>query len=91
MTLLKVKDDDGNDIEITQTFTVSAPEDKPNDNDDLSNGASSVTNYTIQVYREYNPNAKEAGAHNYTTSENENDTLVAIGWLDEGIGWWALK
>ncbi|MDE5757593.1 MAG: hypothetical protein K2H85_03160, partial [Allobaculum sp.] len=47
--------------------------------------------YSIEVYREYNPNAKEAGAHNYTTSENENDTLVALGWLDEGIGWWALK
>ncbi len=50
-----------------------------------------VTNYSIPVYREYNPNAKAAGAHNYTISENENDVLVSLGWLDEGIGWWASK
>lgn len=43
----------------------------------------------VKVYREYNPNAKEAGAHNYTTNKVENDYLISIGWLDEGIGWWA--
>lgn len=46
---------------------------------------------TIEVFREYNPNAKAAGAHNYTINEVENHTLVSIGWQDEGIAWWALK
>ncbi|MDE5758903.1 MAG: hypothetical protein K2H85_09880 [Allobaculum sp.] len=50
-----------------------------------------VGNRTIEVFREYNPNAKEAGAHNYTISENENATLVSLGWTDEGIAWNALK
>ncbi len=50
-----------------------------------------VGNRTIAVFREYNPNAKEAGAHNYTISENENATLVSLGWIDEGIAWNALK
>lgn len=45
----------------------------------------------LQVYREYNPNAKAAGSHNYTVSEIENDNLVDKGWIDEGIAWWALK
>lgn len=50
-----------------------------------------VNDYSIEVFREYDPNAKAAGAHNYTIDENENDTLVSLGWIDEGIGWWALK
>lgn len=45
----------------------------------------------IEVYREYNPNAKAAGAHNYTVSEIENDALVSLGWIDEGRAWFALK
>ena len=45
----------------------------------------------IPVYREYNPNAKAAGAHNYTTNEAENDFLVSVGWLEEGIAWNAMK
>ena len=52
---------------------------------------SETGNRTIEVFREYNPNAKEAGAHNYTISENENATLVSIGWIDESIAWNALK
>ncbi len=43
----------------------------------------------VPVYREYNPNAKEAGAHNYTPNKTENDFLVSVGWLQEGIGWYA--
>ncbi len=46
---------------------------------------------TTQVYREYNPNAKAAGAHNYTINPVENDALISIGWIDEGIAWWAKK
>ena len=46
---------------------------------------------TVKVLREYNPNAKAAGAHNYTINHAENDFLVSVGWLDEGIAWWSLK
>ena len=45
----------------------------------------------VDVVREYNPNAKAAGAHNYTVNRAENDFLVSIGWLDEGIAWQAMK
>ena len=46
---------------------------------------------TTPLYRLYNPNAKgpqEAGAHHYTTSAAERDSLVAAGWNSEGIGWY---
>ncbi len=43
------------------------------------------------VLREYNPNAKAAGAHNYTLNQAENDFLVSVGWLDEGTAWNAIK
>lgn len=46
---------------------------------------------SIPVYREYNPNAKAAGAHNYTISEIENDALISVGWVEEGTAWRALK
>lgn len=46
---------------------------------------------TVDVYRQYNPNAKAAGAHNYTTNEAENDFLVSVGWLEEGLAWKAMK
>ncbi|MDE5759090.1 MAG: hypothetical protein K2H85_10840, partial [Allobaculum sp.] len=45
----------------------------------------------LEVFREYNPNAEAAGAHNYTVSEVENNVLTSIGWLDEGIAWYGLK
>ena len=45
----------------------------------------------IAVMREYNPNAKAAGAHNYTVNRAENDFLVSVGWLDEGLAWNAMK
>lgn len=38
------------------------------------------------VYRLYNPNA---GDHHYTLSSTERDRLVALGWKDEGIGWYS--
>ena len=43
------------------------------------------------LYRLYNPNAtgdKEPGSHHYTKSKKERDSLVDIGWRDEGIGWY---
>ena len=45
----------------------------------------------VTVYREYNPNAKAAGAHNYTVNEAENDFLVSVGWIEEGTAWSAIK
>ncbi|MDE5757833.1 MAG: hypothetical protein K2H85_04390 [Allobaculum sp.] len=45
----------------------------------------------LEVFREYNPNAEAAGAHNYTISEVENNVLVSLGWIDEGIAWYGLK
>ena len=46
---------------------------------------------SVDVVREYNPNAKAAGSHNYTINRAENDFLVSVGWLDEGIAWQSLK
>ena len=46
---------------------------------------------SVDVVREYNPNAKAAGAHNYTINRAENDFLVSVGWLDEGVAWQSLK
>lgn len=45
----------------------------------------------LDLFREYNPNAKAAGSHNYTLDEAENDFLCSIGWIPEGIAWKALK
>ena len=66
------------------------------DGNGANNGTSEVNPHAatpdpIPVYREYNPNAKAAGAHNYTTNEAENDFLVSVGWLEEGIAWNAMK
>lgn len=36
------------------------------------------------VYRLYNPNN---GDHHYTKDENEKNTLVGLGWKDEGSDW----
>ena len=45
------------------------------------------------MYRLYNPNATgryEAGAHHYTADTAERDSLVAIGWRDEGVAWYGV-
>lgn len=42
----------------------------------------------VPLYRLYNPNATEVGMHHYTPSQNERDTLVQLGWKDEGIAWY---
>jgi len=36
------------------------------------------------MYRVYNPNS---GEHFYTAKVGERDTLVKLGWHDEGVGW----
>lgn len=40
------------------------------------------------VYRVYNPNS---GEHLYTPNRFESQTLVTLGWQDEGIAWLAPK
>ena len=39
---------------------------------------------TNAMYRLYNPNS---GEHFYTSSAEERDMLVGVGWKDEGTGW----
>lgn len=41
---------------------------------------------SIPMCRVYNPNGDE---HFYTRDDNERGHLVAVGWNDEGIGWFA--
>ena len=43
----------------------------------------------MALLRQYNPYAV-AGTHNYTTSQEENDNLVSLGWVAEGVGWYGL-
>ena len=43
-----------------------------------------VVSLATEMYRLYNPNS---GEHFYTKEENERNTLIQIGWRDEGIGW----
>ena len=38
----------------------------------------------VNMYRLYNPNS---GEHFYTANEAERNTLIGLGWNDEGIGW----
>ncbi len=38
------------------------------------------------MYRVYNPGSRE---HFYTASAEEKNYLTSIGWIDEGIGWYA--
>ncbi len=51
----------------------------------------------VPLYRQFNPNVdpnartNNSGSHNYTTSLSEHDSLVAIGWRGEGIGWYGVK
>lgn len=46
----------------------------------------SETGTGMTMHRLYNPNS---GEHFYTSSSTEKKTLVAAGWSDEGIGWFA--
>lgn len=40
----------------------------------------------VDMYRLYNPNS---GEHFYTSDEKERNTLVSLGWRNEGKGWTA--
>ena len=51
----------------------------------------------VPLYRQFNPNVdptasfNNSGSHNYTTSKDENDALVAQGWIAEGFAWYGLR
>lgn len=51
----------------------------------------------VPLYRQFNPNVdpsaptNNSGSHNYTTSLDEHNMLVSIGWNDEGIGWYGVN
>lgn len=46
----------------------------------------SITEPAGTVYRLYNPNT---GEHFYTIGSFERDSLVSVGWRDEGVGWFS--
>jgi hypothetical protein len=49
------------------------------------------TTHGLATYRLYNSYARgqyEAGGHLFTTSEQERDKLIELGWKDEGIAWY---
>lgn len=46
---------------------------------------------SVLLYRQYNPNTKAAGSHNYTTEEQERDYLISVGWIDEDIAWHGVR
>lgn len=41
------------------------------------------------LYRQYNPN-EYANNHNYTTDRGEHESLLALGWNDEGLAWYGV-
>ncbi|MFV0529668.1 MAG: glucosaminidase domain-containing protein [Lachnospiraceae bacterium] len=54
----------------------------------------SASSKGVPLYRLYNKNATgqyEAGAHHYTVTTTERDTLIGLGWKSEGIGWYGVK
>lgn len=53
-------------------------------------GGYSDDSQSVPLYRLYNPNAKGAGSHHYTTDEHERDYLANNGWNAEGISWYGV-
>ncbi|MBR2779724.1 MAG: InlB B-repeat-containing protein, partial [Firmicutes bacterium] len=55
----------------------------------------SADSSAVPLYRLYNPNAYltegGSGAHHYTVSEEERDSLTALGWQEEGISWYGVE
>jgi hypothetical protein len=51
-----------------------------------SNYLFTVEHQGVKVYRVYNPNT---GEHLYTIDEKEAKYLPTIGWISEGVGWYA--
>ena len=51
----------------------------------------------VPLYRQFNPNVdptapfNNSGSHNYTTSLEEHEQLISIGWRGEDIGWYGVS
>ena len=51
----------------------------------------------VPLYRQFNPNVdptapfNNSGSHNYTTSLEEHEQLISIGWQGEDIGWYGVS
>ena len=51
----------------------------------------------VPLYRQFNPNVdptapfNNSGSHNYTTSLEEHEQLISIGWRGEDIGWYGVN
>ena len=56
----------------------------------IQSSAATMVMDACSLYRVYNPNALEAGAHHYTADVDERDYLVVVGWSAEGIGWYGM-
>ena len=56
----------------------------------MTDGDNASTQATVAerqpMYRLYN---KYTGEHHYTSSASERDKVIAAGWNDEGVGWYA--
>ena len=50
----------------------------------------------VPLYRQFNPNVdptapfNNSGSHNYTTSLEEHEQLISIGWRGEDVGWYGV-
>lgn len=51
----------------------------------------SAEDKAVNVYRVFNPNAKDAGSHLYTVHSDEVNGLVKLGWKAEGIAFFGMK
>ena len=73
------------------TAVIRYPEDNATWTDDVLKDYGGDVTWTPRViettpmYRLYNPNA-DCGSHHYTSSTEERDNLVSLGWIYEGIG-----
>ena len=49
--------------------------------------------FDISIFSAFSANITNAvtGTHNYTANKAEHDNLVALGWKDEGIGWYGIE
>ncbi len=51
-----------------------------------ASGTASAAEPCYPMYRLYN---RSSGEHFYTRSTSERQSLIRVGWVDEGIGWYA--
>ncbi|WP_248922651.1 Ig-like domain-containing protein [Olsenella intestinalis] len=79
---------DNSDAKATCTVSVTSkpepdpePDPDPDPDPDSSHGQNPTSVTMLRLYNPYN------GEHFYTASTYERDSLVGVGWKDEGVGW----